>query len=122
MGNSINLADNQSVSHQNGASRLCQSFLVAFCVAPFVVLGAIFALGWNERQAVCNEKVMLEGSKKAHIAGCDADLEYSGELVFANCDIQKNMPALSGGGDFSLLQHAGTLGKGDCSMVRNRHS
>mmetsp|Transcript_44881 Transcript_44881/g.81895 ORF Transcript_44881/g.81895 Transcript_44881/m.81895 type:complete len:476 (+) Transcript_44881:66-1493(+) len=108
MGNSINLADNQSISHQGGASRLCQSFIVAFCVAPFIILGSIFALGWNERQAVCNDKVIIEGTKKAHIVDCDSTMDYSGELVFANCDIQKNMVALSGEGDFSSLQHVGT--------------
>mmetsp|Transcript_70596 Transcript_70596/g.169143 ORF Transcript_70596/g.169143 Transcript_70596/m.169143 type:complete len:482 (+) Transcript_70596:106-1551(+) len=125
MGNNLVLADNQSVSYENGASRLCKSFVVAFCVAPLVILLSMAGLGWNEQQSVCNDKVIIEGSKKVNVIGCEDIHDGAGELVLLNCDIQKTMPPLSGSGAFNGMQHVGTGLRYESEMfqcVEHEHS
>jgi len=108
-GSGINLADNQSSSYQSGGSRLCNSFVTAFCVAPLVIFVSVLVLGWNEQHSVCQQKVIYEGKEKAvQVLDCDNVYAGSGGLVMMNCDIQKPHEPLHGGGAFAMFSHVGT--------------
>mmetsp|Transcript_50925 Transcript_50925/g.142504 ORF Transcript_50925/g.142504 Transcript_50925/m.142504 type:complete len:461 (-) Transcript_50925:284-1666(-) len=117
MGGGISLQDNQEVSHQSGGSRLGESFVKAFCVAPLLILGMCFLVGWNEKRAVCDSRAIDAGRDNVNIVGCDDASASVGELVMASCNIQRRgLPTFSGGGDFASLSYTGTGLRTDASM------
>eukprot|EP00931_Biecheleriopsis_adriatica_P090635 TRINITY_DN64593_c0_g1_i1.p1 TRINITY_DN64593_c0_g1~~TRINITY_DN64593_c0_g1_i1.p1 ORF type:complete len:515 (+),score=58.99 TRINITY_DN64593_c0_g1_i1:90-1634(+) len=102
MGSNLSFADNQEVEHTSGASRLASSFFAAVCLAPLLILGMTFMVGYNEQLAVCDAKAISAGAGAVSEIGCTSASEKSGSLVFFNCDLKKEgLPQLSIGGDFS---------------------
>lgn len=93
--------DNVEVSGESGCSRLGNSFVTAFCVAPAVILCTCFVLGWNERRAVCDMRAIAEGKEKVQDSGCDATTG-DGELILFSCDLKRTgLPTFTATGDFS---------------------
>jgi len=94
-------ADHTDISKTSGCSRLCNSFVTAFCVAPLVILGMCFLLGWNERRAVCSQRAISQGLEEVVEVGCDATAS-SGELVKFSCDLKRDgLPTFTAAADFS---------------------
>lgn len=109
MGQKPSLAENQEVSHQSGASRLCNSMIGA-CCSPFVVIAAICIVGWNEKEAVCEAKAISEAKDTYITAGCTT-LAADGDLVLIQgCEIGRNgLADLSPAGAFqSKIRVQGT--------------
>jgi len=91
------------IIHTSGLSRLCNSLVTAFVLAPLTILGACIVLGWNERRAVCSQRAIAEGLETVVETGCSSNSDGSGELVLFTCDLQTaGLPTFYGGGDFSL--------------------
>mmetsp|Transcript_20723 Transcript_20723/g.39458 ORF Transcript_20723/g.39458 Transcript_20723/m.39458 type:complete len:487 (+) Transcript_20723:72-1532(+) len=117
---SLLLQDNQSVEYQSGASRLMKSIFMAICVAPLLLLGMCWLLGYNEQRAVCDQRAISAGSDAVQSVGCKDPLIGSGSLVMFSCDIvPASLPRLSlPGADFSSVQHRGTGVKADSQMYQ----
>jgi len=96
--------DNQEVTRQSGLSRLCSSIICAVCVAPIVVIIAVFVLGWNEQRAVCEARAIDEGSENVEEIGCDSATAGNEALVLFSCDLSSAglTPLSAPGSDFSL--------------------
>jgi len=106
--------ENTEVSHQSGLSRLCGSFCTAFILAPLVILLSCFALGWNEKRAVCDSRAVAEGHEAAVPTGCGANRATgtamgNGDLVLVSCDLKPDgLPLFTPAGDFApVLQFHG---------------
>lgn len=98
----MSLADNQEVEEQSGVSRLCNSILMAICVAPIVLIVCCVVLGWNEQRAVCDSRAIIQGENEVINVGCGAGSAGSGDLVMFQCDLkQEDLPQLTAGGDFA---------------------
>mmetsp|Transcript_91615 Transcript_91615/g.290666 ORF Transcript_91615/g.290666 Transcript_91615/m.290666 type:complete len:445 (-) Transcript_91615:131-1465(-) len=105
------VADNQEVEHESGLSRLCSSILCTICVAPLLLIGVVFLLGYNERRAVCDAKVITQGKAEVTEVGCTSKLQGSGELVMFSCDLSRAglAPLTAANTDFeSVLGFVGT--------------
>lgn len=103
--------DNVEVTHQSGFSRLANSLLCAVCIAPLVVIGGTFVLGWNERQAVCNSRAITQGEASTRQVGCASASENDGELVLFACPLDRaTLPPLTlPGTDFDgVMSYKGT--------------
>jgi len=126
MGAGLTVADNQDVTHTSGGSRLCNSIIVAVCVAPLLIIGMCLMLGWNEQRAVCTSKAIIAGEREVHVMGCTNPKDQNGALVMMNCDIQQDdLPTFTGEGDFSSLRFTGTGLKVKAEMyqcVESKHS
>mmetsp|Transcript_163598 Transcript_163598/g.524561 ORF Transcript_163598/g.524561 Transcript_163598/m.524561 type:complete len:428 (+) Transcript_163598:95-1378(+) len=113
MGNGISLADNQDVEYQSGASRWCNSIIVAICIAPLLLVGSAILLGWNEQRAVCDANAISEGRGKVVQVGCSVPSTIdAGDLVMFSCPLEKTgLPSFTtaSGTDFtSVLNYVGT--------------
>lgn len=98
------MPDAVEVEHTSGCTRLCNSFITAFCLGPALILGCCFVLGWNERRAVCDDKAIAEGKEKVVKVGCDSSMEGHGDLVLFSCDLQEGgLDPLTAEGDFQGL-------------------
>lgn len=110
MGSGLSLQENQRVEYQSGAGRLCNSILVAICVAPLLILGMCGLLGWNERRAVCDQKAITSGEDAVMQVGCSDGSAGSGSLVLFSCDIAtSSLPMMHlSSSDFAGVQVQGT--------------
>eukprot|EP00927_Polykrikos_kofoidii_P059299 TRINITY_DN5448_c0_g1_i1.p1 TRINITY_DN5448_c0_g1~~TRINITY_DN5448_c0_g1_i1.p1 ORF type:complete len:447 (+),score=53.67 TRINITY_DN5448_c0_g1_i1:76-1416(+) len=82
--------DDQEVSYQSGFSRAGNS-LKGLCVSPFLLLGAAFLVGWNEKNAVCQSSAIWQGYKVFNDVGCKPGKpSHAGELVYFSCDLDKD--------------------------------
>jgi len=97
-------------SFASGSRRLCNSIFVAVCVAPLLLLGMCFMVGWNEKRAVCDQKAILAGMDAVQEIGCSNPFEGDGSLVMMSCQIAKDgLEALTlPDTDFSEFSHIGT--------------
>jgi len=62
--------------------------MCGFLMAPFILLGALILVGWNEKRAVCEAKAILAGEAAVEEVGCTSAYEMSGELVLLSCELQ----------------------------------
>mmetsp|Transcript_122634 Transcript_122634/g.318876 ORF Transcript_122634/g.318876 Transcript_122634/m.318876 type:complete len:430 (-) Transcript_122634:154-1443(-) len=103
--------DNQVVTHQSGVSRLCNSIICAICVAPVLVIVAIFVLGWNEQRAVCEAKAIAQSSDEVVQVKCNSAAAGDGALILFSCPLSKTglTPLAAKNSDFSdVLSYTGT--------------
>jgi len=107
----MSLANNQESEGQSGASRLCNSIIVAICLAPLLLIVAVFVVGWNEKRDVCAQNAILEGKKAVAEVPCTATSgQNSGDLIMFACDIDRaglqrfSLP----GTDFASADYQGT--------------
>lgn len=93
---------------------------MAICVAPLIILGSCFLLGWNERRAVCSDRAISAGENTVTEIGCTNVNEATGSLVMLACDIQKaGLPSFSPGGDFGgSFQFTGVGLRSDAEMLQ----
>lgn len=99
------------VTHVSGCTRFCNSLICAFCVAPVLLLGGFFLLGWNEQRAVCEGKAITQGKEEVEKVGCGSATAGDGSLVMFSCDLKKDglSPIVPRNSDFeSVLSFVGT--------------
>mmetsp|Transcript_92220 Transcript_92220/g.177812 ORF Transcript_92220/g.177812 Transcript_92220/m.177812 type:complete len:463 (-) Transcript_92220:49-1437(-) len=118
--------DNEDVTYESGGSRLVGSIVAAVCLAPLLIIGMCFMLGWNERRAVCSSKAIAAGEGEVQLMGCTNPNEWNGALVMMNCDVKTDgLPTFTGEGDFSSLNFKGTGLKVKAEMyqcVEHKHT
>lgn len=73
----------------NYTSLVMLSVITAFIIAPFLIMGMVVLLGWNERRAVCEARAILEGEEKVTEIGCTDPNEGNGQLVLFQCDLSQ---------------------------------
>jgi len=110
-GSTQSLDDNQEVESESGSSRLGNSIFCALCVAPFLILGMVIMVGWNEKRAVCEERAIIQGKNEVDKIKCTDTTSSDGGLVMLSCDLDPDsvtLLSLPAGTDFSTLSVQGT--------------
>lgn len=86
----------------------CLNSMGLCMAAPWCMLCSLIILGWNEKEAFCDSRVILQGKANVREVGCDAPTVSNGELTMFSCHIDPFGQTRSVGGTSSFASQTYT--------------
>lgn len=77
------------VTRESGGEGMV-SALCGACFAPFLLLGALILLGWNEHHTVCKARAAIAGFDRAQEQDCNSATAGNGDLILFSCNVKRD--------------------------------